>query len=1095
MGGQHVGDFGINLWRYISEGSADDFCATDAPLFQEGYQGDRRDLLPFPVYLGWRRYREHAGYQMLFAQGDENGRVSSGETSAALDAWLQLIVRALNAMWSGSSRFTRGEDLARGPTPEQVRAFWHIERKVTSFLATKEASIMEKRADHVFSRKEITYGGEMVSRAQDLTWDQVEAALPPKVQCASVDVLHLCDARMQHFFQHPKELLMPLGDLQERPRPGRVRASPAEATTIGKGLLRRGLVRAMKPEELIMINGEPLLNGLFGVEKDAQLWDGRPHLRLIMNLTASNAVMVDYACDIGALPYYGQWRGICLTPEEDAVWSFDDLRGAFYLLSLPPQWAPVFAFNMAYRAGDLELAQYPADQELYLGATTLPMGWKHAMGVMQYLHRRLLAQGVEGLVAGLPRGREVRKDRVMPPLTSREEAMSCFWQVYCDDADYVRLVRKSVDFSAEVNKEIDYARVARSRYAEKDFPLSAKNGTDQGQVVRLGALVDGRDGRLRIPGKRIGILLRITCYLLDALHVTCKQLEIVLGHWVHCTSFRRETMSLFTEVWPVLMHWGPSPKRLPVAARREFCMAIALLPLFEHDLRAPISDVLTASDACEHGGGVVFSTRLTPAGLQETLVDLSGGAAVGRDFVGILELGSAGAGRQCMEHLGIEVAVHGLLGCSGPALRAVRAHWPDAMHLGPIDESLDVVVKEFLDAGPHLTDIIVFGMLGEPFCMGPCLYWAGGFRAMEAIRSLRRQGHDRRVWHVLEGIASPDPEAQLAANKVLRCRPCLFTASQFCGVSGQCLVYINFALEQTAEMTWHEEAHWLQCDVKLEPMPCYQERLAAAEAAACSRHAERGRASLDCECELRASQLNMPQGYFGQIFSKKDNMNELQQLELLNKVCMSMQLVPLASFLVSQWAHRRGWIDYQASFAEANGQLSDRASEFVAKLAGKQLAEVDGRDAHLLALESMVRGAIYKGSDVRLATSTLVSPASWPRRGVRAGRWCWKTALAFPQDGDHINVLEARAALSSLKWRLRRKQNLCKRAVLFCDSQVVIAVVTKGRSSSRRLQRIVSRISSLCLAGSVYCHWVYVRSKDNPADEPSRNPWGSSLIA
>ena len=134
-----------------------------------------------------------------------------------------------------------------------------------------------------------------------------------------------------------------------------------------------------------------------------------------------------------------------------------------------------------------------------------------------------------------------------------------------------------------------------------------------------------------------------------------------------------------------------------------------------------------------------------------------------------------------------------------------------------------------------------------------------------------------------------------------------------------------------------------------------------------------------------------------------------------------------------------------------------------------------------------MRSAIYKGSDVRLATGSLQKPSGWPRRGVEAGHWKWDVCLSYPQrTTEHINVLELRALLATFRWRARRAQGLSGRVIHFCDSQVAIAVACKGRSSSRRLHRLLLQLSALLLATSCHPFYTFVRSAENPADRPSR---------
>ena len=57
-------------------------------------------------------------------------------------------------------------------------------------------------------------------------------------------------------------------------------------------LVERGICDWVLLEHVLQYRGQKVLNGLFGVAKSATLPDARPHLRVIMNLIPSNAVMV-----------------------------------------------------------------------------------------------------------------------------------------------------------------------------------------------------------------------------------------------------------------------------------------------------------------------------------------------------------------------------------------------------------------------------------------------------------------------------------------------------------------------------------------------------------------------------------------------------------------------------------------------------------------------------------------------------------------------------------------------------------------------------------------------------------------------------------
>ena len=117
----------------------------------------------------------------------------------------------------------------------------------------------------------------------------------------------------------------------------------------------------------------------------------------------------------------------------------------------------------------------------------------------------------------------------------------------------------------------------------------------------------------------------------------------------------------------------------------------------------------------------------------------------------------------------------------------------------------------------------------------------------------------------------------------------------------------------------------------------------------------------------------------------------------------------------------------------------------------------------------------------------------WGPIGVRGlvGPGClerWKIAVAnrwnFPA---HINVLELYAETIGMPWVLRKGTPLRpRRVVLLQDSQVAVFSGTKGRSSSLPLLLPLRRTAGLLLAGNLYVDRLWIPSKANPADGPSR---------
>ena len=113
--------------------------------------------------------------------------------------------------------------------------------------------------------------------------------------------------------------------------------------------------------------------------------------------------------------------------------------------------------------------------------------------------------------------------------------------------------------------------------------------------------------------------------------------------------------------------------------------------------------------------------------------------------------------------------------------------------------------------------------------------------------------------------------------------------------------------------------------------------------------------------------------------------------------------------------------------------------------------------------------------------STLLDPPISPQ----AVQWQSSFAYVFAHE-EHININEARAALSVLQKRLQSPASFSSRYVHFLDSLVVTAALAKGRSSSRALNRVLRRICAYCIASGQVGLWLWVCSGLNPADIPSR---------
>lgn len=100
----------------------------------------------------------------------------------------------------------------------------------------------------------------------------------------------------------------------------------------------------------------------------------------------------------------------------------------------------------------------------------------------------------------------------------------------------------------------------------------------------------------------------------------------------------------------------------------------------------------------------------------------------------------------------------------------------------------------------------------------------------------------------------------------------------------------------------------------------------------------------------------------------------------------------------------------------------------------------------------------------------------------------WRRVCSFAwSEQEHINVLEMRAILTATKWLVSRPSCCSKRVVLFTDSAVCYFSLSKGRSSSYCLLRVLRRVSARLLGYGVSLMVGWVSTLVNPADFASRH--------
>ena len=133
--------------------------------------------------------------------------------------------------------------------------------------------------------------------------------------------------------------------------------------------------------------------------------------------------------------------------------------------------------------------------------------------------------------------------------------------------------------------------------------------------------------------------------------------------------------------------------------------------------------------------------------------------------------------------------------------------------------------------------------------------------------------------------------------------------------------------------------------------------------------------------------------------------------------------------------------------------------------------------------------ASIKGEDLLLQSSTDQTVKFHRlRASIPSGLWKWRDIAGWQWKGnqEHINGLEMRAVMATIKWWIQKKKVRSARILHLVDSLVVLHALSRGRTSSRKLRRTLMRINSMILGADLHPIWAYVHTSINPADRPSR---------
>ena len=130
----------------------------------------------------------------------------------------------------------------------------------------------------------------------------------------------------------------------------------------------------------------------------------------------------------------------------------------------------------------------------------------------------------------------------------------------------------------------------------------------------------------------------------------------------------------------------------------------------------------------------------------------------------------------------------------------------------------------------------------------------------------------------------------------------------------------------------------------------------------------------------------------------------------------------------------------------------------------------------------------HTGSDVRISTGEFLNPKAHPRQGVEADWWDWKACFKVRWlQHEHINILELRSIFLAIKYQVSHFNALNVRLFHLTDSYICLSIISKGRSGSKHLSRVLRQLNAFLLSHGLFLVLGHVDSTTNPTDGESRS--------
>lgn len=1053
------------------------------------------------------------------------------------EAFFEALVRGLNSLYGVPSNAT-------AETSATAREVLKRLKRVIQGSVLLDSKLGGSNFQEFFKTKGLDYSGDEVRLAQQVSWNFIEPSFPPEV--GALDLREFCSGGVLHFVCNIEETIVDVED-QTIGRTPSVMVRDEDWLELATNLVRRGLCKVVPESSLHHVGSHPLLNGLFAVGKD-ELVNGKPVGRLIMNLKPWNSISRPLAGDIATLPMVTNMGALHLHDHQVIVTSSEDLRCFFYLFKVPPGWEKYMAFGR--KVPQCLVPPGSSELNWYLTAQVLPMGYLNSVGIAQHIHRRVIARAVGSLKSLGVGVQELRRDRPFSQCSNLCRVyLDNFDQLQKVDrklagllagtpSDLVTQVRECYQeggLPRHPKKSVEQALQAEVQGAW----LDGEAGTLCAKPSKVSKYIE-----LALESLRLGRASQRELQVIAGglVYASMFRRPLLSGlNQVWRTIVEADGESPFKRKW--------MSRQLMVELFRHLALLPLAFSSFRSPFGAEVtaSDAsMTGGGICVSKGlspyGQAASLSQVRGDLPEE-VGFSQVLSIGL-FDGIAAL------RVALDLLSAPVCGHISVEKSAEARRVVEANFPDTEVVEDIELVDDEMVRKWSLTYTGAAIVLVGAGPPCQGVSGLNCDRKGALRDLRSrlfvhvpriVKLCKAHFPWAQVHSLTENVSSMDAEDCLTMNAEFELDPWFIDAHQmslahrprlywvswelregpgveiYLGSDGRLPIQGQVDLKAELEEKLYLEPGWRRVEQK--PFPTFTTsrpsstpmRRPAGLKDCDEEEKDRWRLALHkfppyqfkrCHC-LEDSQgrlrppsvvereviMGFPTGYTSQCLKKALHGSAQHEDCRLTLLGNSWQ-VGVVAWLLSQLLVPLGVIDELPLQDLVNRLAPGNSPSLQGLLLRPPLGHGNQTFSPSDKLVAKLSGLVsLKGEDLLLQSSTEV-PVRYHRlrSSLPAKLWRWTTVAGWQWKGDreHINVLEARAVLTSVRWRVTQKKQRDLRCIHLVDSLVVLHSLTRGRSSSKKMRRTIMRISAYLLASGLQPLWGYVDTKQNPADKPSR---------